>query len=94
MEREDESRRRDHPSDGDLLERLAARRIAWGKFMNAGQTCVAPDFVLVQRRVREPFLAAMKKCIVAGYGEDASRSADYGRIGSENDRPGCGRWRR
>lgn len=59
---------------------LAARRIAWGKFMNAGQTCVAPDFALVQREVCEPFVAALKKSIVEFYGEDASRSADYGRI--------------
>ena len=59
---------------------LAAKRIAWGKFMNAGQTCVAPDFVLVQRGVREAFVAALKKSLREFYGEDASRSADYGRI--------------
>jgi aldehyde dehydrogenase (NAD+) len=59
---------------------LAAKRIAWGKFMNAGQTCVAPDFVLVQRGVRETFVAALKKSLREFYGEDASRSADYGRI--------------
>lgn len=58
----------------------AARRLAWGKFMNAGQTCVAPDFVLVQRGVRDAFVAALKKVLVGFYGEDASRSADYGRI--------------
>jgi aldehyde dehydrogenase (NAD+) len=59
---------------------LAARRLAWGKFMNAGQTCVAPDFVLVQRGVREPFVVALRKSLREFYGEDASRSADYGRI--------------
>lgn len=44
-------------ADADV--RVAARRIAWVKTMNAGQTCVAPDYVLVDRRVREPLLAAL-----------------------------------
>jgi aldehyde dehydrogenase (NAD+) len=64
----------------DAAIELAAKRIAWGKFMNAGQTCVAPDFVLVQRGVRDAFVAALKKSLREFYGEDASRSADYGRI--------------
>ena len=64
----------------DAKVELAARRIAWGKFMNAGQTCVAPDFVLVQHGAREAFVAALKKSLREFYGEDASRSADYGRI--------------
>jgi aldehyde dehydrogenase (NAD+) len=59
---------------------LAARRIAWGKFMNAGQTCVAPDFVLVERAARAPFVAAMKKALHDFYGDDPARSEDYGRI--------------
>ena len=65
-------------ADADI--ELAARRLAWGKFLNAGQTCVAPDFVLVQRSVRDAFVAALKKSLLQFYGEDASRSADYGRI--------------
>ncbi len=59
---------------------LAARRIAWGKFMNAGQTCVAPDFVLVDRHVREGFQQSLKKAIREFYGEDPQKSPDYGRI--------------
>lgn len=59
---------------------LAARRIAWGKFMNAGQTCVAPDFVLVERGVREVFVAALQKSLREFYGDDPARSADFGRI--------------
>jgi len=59
---------------------LAARRIAWGKFMNAGQTCVVPDFVLVQRQAREVFMAALQKSLREFYGEDVARSPDYGRI--------------
>jgi aldehyde dehydrogenase (NAD+) len=65
---------------GDAPIELAARRIAWGKFMNAGQTCVAPDYVLVERGVRDAFLTALKKSLHEFYGEDASHSADYGRI--------------
>ena len=68
---------------GDTNVELAAKRIAWGKFLNAGQTCVAPDFVLVQRAVRALFVAALVKSLREFYGEDASRSADYGRIVNE-----------
>jgi aldehyde dehydrogenase (NAD+) len=64
----------------DAALALAARRIAWGKFMNAGQTCVAPDFVLVERGARDTFLAAMKKALHEFYGDDPARCEDYGRI--------------
>jgi aldehyde dehydrogenase (NAD+) len=64
----------------DASVALAARRIAWGKFMNAGQTCVAPDFVLVQRGAREGFMTGLKNSLRDFYGEDAKRSRDYGRI--------------
>jgi aldehyde dehydrogenase (NAD+) len=59
---------------------LAARRIAWGKFMNAGQTCVAPDFVLVSRHAREPFVTAMKQALQEFYGDAPEGCRDYGRI--------------
>lgn len=59
---------------------LAARRIVWGKFLGAGQTCVAPDHVRVHRSIREPFLQAMKKALKEFYGPDPRRSSDYGRI--------------
>jgi len=65
---------------GDAPMELAARRIAWGKFMNAGQTCVAPDFVLVQRGVRETFVAALKRTIQEFYGDNPGQCEDYGRI--------------
>lgn len=58
----------------------AARRICWGKFFNAGQTCVAPDYLLVHESVREPLLAALRATIIEFYGEDAQASADFGRI--------------
>ncbi len=57
-----------------------ARRIAWGKFLNAGQTCVAPDFLLVDRRIRAPLVEALKRALDAFYGPDPRQSADYSRI--------------
>lgn len=59
---------------------LAARRIAWGKFMNAGQTCVAPDFVFVQREAAKDFLGALGSALQRFYGDDPKTSPDYGRI--------------
>ena len=58
----------------------AARRIAWGKFMNAGQTCVAPDHVFVDRRVAAAFLEALKTTLREFHGGDPQQSPDYGRI--------------
>ena len=69
--------------DCDAKLPVCARRLVWGKFLNAGQTCVAPDYVLVHESVREKFLEALKAEITAFYGEDASQSADYPRIVNE-----------
>jgi len=59
---------------------LAARRIAWGRFLNAGQTCIAPDHVLVAPGVRDAFLAALQQAILDFYGKDPQLSPDFGRI--------------
>jgi aldehyde dehydrogenase (NAD+) len=59
---------------------VAARRIAWGKYINAGQTCVAPDYVLVDRRVEGPLAARLRDTVQRFYGDDARTSRDYGRI--------------
>ena len=59
---------------------LAARRIAWGRFLNAGQTCLAPDYVLVAPPVRDAFLAALQQAIADFYGDDPQASPDFGRI--------------
>ncbi len=64
------------------VERAAAR-IAWGKLFNAGQTCVAPDFVLVHEAVQGRFLDAIGEAVSRFYGPDAAarqRSPDFGRI--------------
>ncbi|MCU5746187.1 aldehyde dehydrogenase [Staphylococcus sp. SQ8-PEA] len=60
--------------------KVASERIAFGKFMNAGQTCVAPDYILVQEKVKSDFIKALKKTIREFYGVDPSQSPDYGRI--------------
>ena len=59
---------------------VTARRIVWGKFLNAGQTCVAPDFVFVDQRVWGPLVEALKRTIRQFYGDDPRQSPDYGRI--------------
>lgn len=65
-------------ADADLP--IAARRIAWGKWINAGQTCIAPDYVLVHQSQLEPFLAALKGAVQAFYGEVSRPPAEYARI--------------
>lgn len=62
---------------------VAAKRIVWGKFTNAGQTCVAPDYVMVHRNVAEHFVKEVKKALRSFYGKDAKASMDYGRIINE-----------
>src|SRR5690606_17445818 len=57
-----------------------ARRIAWGKWFNAGQTCVAPDYVLVESRLKDQFLKALAASIKEFYGENVKSSPDYERI--------------
>ena len=59
---------------------LSAKRIVWGKFLNAGQTCVAPDYILVHKSVREPLAEALKREISAMYGEEPLLNPDYPKI--------------
>jgi aldehyde dehydrogenase (NAD+) len=60
--------------------KLAAKRIVWGKFMNAGQTCIAPDYILIQKNMKNHFVAYLQKEIIKAYGEDPSKSPDFARI--------------
>ena len=60
--------------------KLAARRLVFGKYLNCGQTCVAPDYALVHSRVREQLLTYIKKEIVRMYGEHPLENPDYGKI--------------
>lgn len=59
---------------------VAARRIAWGKWLNAGQTCIAPDYVLVHDSVHEQFVEALQTAITEFFGDDPRLAEDYGRI--------------
>jgi aldehyde dehydrogenase (NAD+) len=67
--------------DADLS--LTARRIAWGKFMNAGQTCVAPDYVLVQEQVKDELIEQLRLVISQFYGKVPENSPDFARIINE-----------
>lgn len=57
-----------------------ARKIAWGKFLNAGQSCAAPDYVLIPTELRQQFLDTIARCLREFYGPDPAASPDYGRI--------------
>ena len=59
---------------------VAARRIAWGKFLNAGQTCVAPDYLLVDERCEEELVEKIGVAIREFYGDDPRQSEDFARI--------------
>ncbi|MDT0293804.1 aldehyde dehydrogenase [Mesonia ostreae] len=59
---------------------LTAKRIVWGKFLNAGQTCIAPDYVLVHKSVKPALIKALKEEIIASYGKNTIDSPDYARI--------------
>ncbi len=64
----------------DAALETAARRILWGKCLNAGQTCVSPDYLLVDRRILHPLVEAMRHVLRTFYPDGAVASADYGRI--------------
>lgn len=62
---------------------IAAQRIIWGKTLNAGQTCVAPDYVLVHNSVKDKFIEKAKAAIIQFYGDNIKRNDNYGRIINE-----------
>lgn len=62
---------------------LAAKRIAWGKTLNAGQTCIAPDYLLLHRDVKRAFVDAYRKALVELHGDDARLSKHYVRMVSD-----------
>ena len=63
--------------------KLAAKRIAFGKFLNCGQTCVAPDYILCHEAVKEELVAELKKQIAKQFGDDPLENPDYGKIINE-----------
>ena len=68
-------------ADADLD--IAARRIAWGKFVNAGQTCIAPDFVLADASIKDALQEKLIETITKFYGDVPKASPDFGRIVNE-----------
>jgi aldehyde dehydrogenase (NAD+) len=70
--------------DTDINLEVAVRRIVWGKFLNAGQSCIAPDYLLVNERIKAPLVEALKRRIQECYGNDPATSPDLARL--VNDR--------
>ena len=66
--------------DTNINVREAAKRITWGKFLNAGQTCIAPDYILVNREIKADLIREMKRCLNDFFGDNPASSPDYGRI--------------
>lgn len=66
--------------DHDVDIKQAAKRIVWGKFFNAGQTCIAPDYVIAHVCIKDSLVTEMTRCITEFYGRNVSQSPDYGRI--------------
>lgn len=68
----------------DAKIKLAAKRIVWGKFTNAGQTCVAPDYLYVHEKIKDPLIKAIKKQIKSLYGIYPLKNKNYVRIVHED----------
>lgn len=66
--------------DNDVDLEVAARRIVWGKFFNAGQSCVAPDYIVVHKNIKAAFLNTIEKLLREFYGDNPEKSLDYARI--------------
>ncbi|MBH1939511.1 aldehyde dehydrogenase [Mobilitalea sibirica] len=62
---------------------LAAKRIVWGKYLNSGQTCVAPDYLLVHKSIKEELVSRMKKYITSFYGKEPHNNKEYPKIINE-----------
>lgn len=59
---------------------LAAKRIVWGKYLNCGQTCVAPDYILCKKEIKDELILEIKKQIACQFGSEPLKNADYGKI--------------
>ncbi|MBN1409206.1 MAG: aldehyde dehydrogenase [Spirochaetales bacterium] len=66
--------------DEDVNLEIAAKRITWGKFLNSGQTCIAPDYLLVHKKIRGPLIQVICNSVKRLYGENPVKNPDYGRI--------------
>lgn len=71
--------------DANCNLKLAAKRIVWGKFINAGQTCIAPDYILVHRDIKSKLVDFLIQEIILAYGENPEKSSDFPRIINTNN---------
>lgn len=69
--------------DASANIKLAAKRIVWGKYLNCGQTCVAPDYILCESSIKDEFVAEVIKQIKKQFGDDPLKNSDYGKIINE-----------
>jgi len=69
--------------DTDINFEHTGRRITWGKFINAGQTCIAPDYLLVDKKIKKNLIDSLKKSLKEFYGDNPANSPDYARIISQ-----------
>lgn len=69
--------------DASANIKLAAKRIVFGKYLNCGQTCVAPDYILCERSVKDAFVKAVASEIKKQYGDEPLKNKDYGKIINE-----------
>ena len=69
--------------DASANIKLAAKRIVWGKYLNCGQTCVAPDYILCEKSVKDEFVKEIVNQIKKQYGENPLENKDYGKIINE-----------
>lgn len=67
----------------DIDLKITAKRIVWGKFINAGQTCLTPDYLLVEKSIKKQLIAEIKLVIKEFFGSNSKQSPDYGRIINE-----------
>jgi aldehyde dehydrogenase (NAD+) len=71
--------------EDDVDIKVTARRVAWAKFFNAGQTCIAPDYVFVKSTIKDSFISEIKTVLESFYGKEIQKCNDFGRIINEHN---------
>jgi aldehyde dehydrogenase (NAD+) len=71
--------------DETINLKLAAKRIVWGKFLNGGQTCISPDYIIAHASIKNELIEALKTEIINAYGENPKESEDFPRIINERN---------
>lgn len=71
--------------DDSVNLKLVARRLVWGKLLNGGQTCIAPDYVIAKSNIKQELITALKAEIIKRYGENPEASPDFPRIVNKNN---------